>query len=60
LRSKRRLERGVFASPVELQAAIDRCLAETNGDPKPFVWISDPDQVIEKVRRGNRASGQVH
>ncbi len=31
--TKRRLKRGVFCSVVELQAAINRFLAETNLDP---------------------------
>ena len=33
--SKRRLKRGVFRSIVDLQAAINRFLDETNDDPKP-------------------------
>ena len=45
----------MFGSLVELQAAINRFLAETNADPKPFVWTADPDAVVEKVRRGYRA-----
>src|SRR6478736_6795456 len=40
--TKRRLKRGVFRSIVELQATIKRFLAETNADPKPFVWTADP------------------
>jgi transposase len=35
--TRRRLKRGVFRSIVDLQAAINRFLAETNADPKPFV-----------------------
>jgi hypothetical protein len=42
----------VFRSLVDLQAAINRFLAETNGDPKPFVWTADPDKIIAAVRRG--------
>jgi hypothetical protein len=45
---------------VELQAAINRFLAETNADPKPFVWTADPDRIIEKVRRGYQAFDQIH
>jgi hypothetical protein len=33
--TKRRLKRGVFCSIIELQAAINRFLAETNSDPPP-------------------------
>jgi transposase len=51
--TKRRLKRGVFGSLVELQAAIKRFLAETNRDPKPFVWqgsrMSVADDELEHV-----------
>ncbi len=42
--SKRRLQRGVFHSIVDLRTAINRFLAEANNNPKPFVWTADPDQ----------------
>ena len=58
--TRRRLRRGVFGSIVELQAAINRYLAETNADPKPFVWTADPDRILEKVSRGNQALDQIH
>jgi transposase len=58
--TRRRLRRGSFASLVELQAAINRYLAEANADPKPFVWTAEPDGIIEKVRRGYQASRSVH
>jgi transposase len=57
--TRRRLERGVFGSLVELQAAINRFLAETNADPKPFVWTANPDHIIEKLRRGHQALDPV-
>ncbi len=44
--SKRRLKRGVFRSLVDLQAAINRFVAETNENPKPFSWTADPDRII--------------
>jgi hypothetical protein len=53
--TKRRLKRGVFSGIVDLQAAIDRFVAETNRDPRPFVWTADPDGIIRKVRRGKLA-----
>ena len=58
--TKRRLKRGVFGSLVELQAAINRYLAETNGTPKPFVWTARPEHILEKVRRGNQALDAIH
>src|ERR1700736_119820 len=41
--TKRRLKRGVFCSIVDLQAAINRFLRESNDDPKPFLWTADPE-----------------
>jgi transposase len=58
--TKRRLRRGTLASPVDLQAAIKRYLAEANEDPKPFVWTAEPDGIIAKVRRGHQAFQSVH
>jgi transposase len=58
--SRRRLKRGVFCSLVDLQAAINRFLAETNHDPKPFVWTADPDQIIAAVRRGYQVLDSIH
>jgi transposase len=58
--TRRRLKRGVFGSLVELQAAINRFLAETNGDPKPFVWTAKPEHILEKVRRGYQALDVAH
>ena len=48
--AKRRLNRGVFRCVVGLQAAINRFVAETNHDPKPFTWTADPDKIIAAVR----------
>src|SRR6202022_3327336 len=35
--TRRRLKRGVFRSVVDLQVAINRFVADTNANPKPFV-----------------------
>ena len=58
--AKRRLKRGVFCSIVDLQAAINRSLRETNDDPKPFTWTADPDKIIAAVRRGHQALDSIH
>ena len=50
--TRRRLRRGVFHSLVDLQAAINRYLAEHNQAPKPFVWTAEPDAILAKVKRG--------
>src|ERR1700729_1924856 len=41
--TRQRLKHGVFNGIVDLQAAINRYLAETNDNPKPFIWTADPD-----------------
>jgi hypothetical protein len=53
--TRRRLERGVFRSVDDLKAAIDRFLAETNADPKPFVWTAKPTRILAAVKRGKQA-----
>jgi hypothetical protein len=53
--TRRRLQRGVFRSLVDLQAAINRYLGEHDRTPKPFVWTADPDRIIEKANRGHQA-----
>ena len=58
--AKRRLNRGVFRWVVDLQAAIDRFVAGTNHDPKPFTWTADPDQIIAAVRRGHQMLNSIH
>src|SRR5271157_5233179 len=58
--TKRRLKRGLFCSIVDLQAAINRFLRETNDDPKPFVWTADPDTIIASVKRGYQALESIH
>ena len=58
--TKRRLKRGVFRSIVELQAAINRFLAEHNADPKPLPWTKDPDKIIAAVKRGHQVLDSIH
>jgi hypothetical protein len=53
--TRQRLKRRVFNGIVDLQGAINRYLAETNDNPKPFTWTADPDAIIEKIRRGKQA-----
>ena len=58
--ARRRLKRGVFQSLVDLQAAINRFVAETNQNPKPFNWTADPDTIIAAVKRGYQALDSNH
>ena len=58
--SNRRLRRGVFHSLVDLQAAINRYLAEHNQSPKAFVWTADPEAIIAAATRGYQALDSIH
>ena len=58
--TRRRLRRGVFHSLVDLQAAINRYLAEHNQAPKPFVWTAEPDAILAKVKRGHETLETIH
>jgi hypothetical protein len=53
--TRRRLQRGVFCSLVDLQAAINRYLGEHNRKPKPFVWTADPNRIIGQVPKLGQA-----
>jgi hypothetical protein len=52
--------RGVFRSVIDLQVAINRFVADTNLDPKPFVWTADPKRVLDAVKRGKQTVESVH
>jgi transposase len=58
--TRRRLKRGVFRSIVELQAAINRFLRDTNSDPRPFIWTADPDKIVAAVKRGHQVLDSIH
>jgi len=58
--TRRRLQRGVFHSLVDLQATINRYLAEHNQMPKPFIWTAEPDAILAKVKRGHQALETIH
>jgi transposase len=55
--TRRRLKHGSFHSVVDLQAAINRYIAEHNDDPKPFTWIRTSDQILAKL---NPPNASVH
>jgi transposase len=58
--TRQRLKRGVFKSIVELQAAIDRFIAEANDKPKPFVWTKSADAILSAVQRGSQTLESIH
>jgi transposase len=51
--TRRRIRRGSFYSIVDLQAAINRYIAEHNDNPRPFTWTKPADQILAKLNRLN-------
>jgi 2-oxo-4-hydroxy-4-carboxy--5-ureidoimidazoline (OHCU) decarboxylase len=52
---------GVFHSVVDLQAAINRFIAEHNQtEARPFVWRADPDAIIAARNRGFQMLDSIH
>lgn len=59
--TRRRLKNGVFHSVVDLQAAINRFIAEHNSsEAKPFTWRADPNDIIAARNRGFQALESIH
>jgi poly(3-hydroxybutyrate) depolymerase len=58
--TRRRLQSDVFRSVADLKTAINRFVAETNANPKPFVWAADPRRVLAAIKRGKQALESVH
>jgi transposase len=58
--TRRRLQRGVFYSLIDLQAAINRYLTKHNHRPKPFTWTADPDRIIAAANRGYQVLDSIH
>jgi hypothetical protein len=55
-----RLKRGAFRSVDELKDAINRFIAETNLEPKPFVWTARPSRILAAVKRGKETLESIH
>jgi len=49
--TRRRLKRGDFRSVVDLQAAINRYIAEHNSGPNPFVWTKPAKAILNSTDR---------
>lgn len=55
--STARPQRGVFRSVPELIAAIQEYVSVQNQNPKPFVWTTTANDILQKVIRANRHLG---
>lgn len=51
LLARRQLQRGVFASTDDLEAAIQAYIKRTNAEPKPFTWTKSADTILASVGR---------
>ncbi len=59
--TRRRLKHGVFHSVIDLQAAINRFIAEHNDQQaRPFTWRADPDAIIAARNRGFQMLESIH
>lgn len=59
--TRRRLKHGVFHSVVDLQAAINRFIAEHNAtEARPFTWRAQPDAIIAARNRGFQVLESIH
>ena len=54
------IRRGVFHSVPDLIAAINAYLTAHNNDPKPFVWTTSAEAIIDKVNRCTAVLETVH
>jgi hypothetical protein len=51
LLARRQLQRGMFTGPAALEAAIHAYIAQTNAEPKPFVWTKTADAILANIGR---------
>jgi hypothetical protein len=51
LLTRRRLQRGAFQHTTDLEDAIRAYIAQTNTNPKPFVWTKPADAILASVER---------
>ncbi len=58
--TKRRLRRGAFVGVVDLQADINRYLADHTTNLKPFRWKADPDKITAAASRGHQTLDSIH
>ena len=49
--TEKRIRRGSFESVSELIAAIEEYLASSNDDPKPFLWHTSAQAILDKLAK---------
>ncbi len=59
--TRRRLKHGIFHTVVDLQAAINRFIAEHNEtEAEHFTWSADLDKIIAARNRGFQTLESIH
>jgi transposase len=58
--TEKRVRRGNFESVPDLIAAIEEYLAASNADPKPFVWHTSAQAILDKLARCKAIYETVH
>ena len=57
--TENRLRRGVFRGIEELIMAIEGYISRHNENPKPFIWTAKANDILEKVKRAQKALNNV-
>jgi len=58
--TEKQVRRGSFESVEELIVAIETYLAESNADPRPFVWHTSAQAILDKLARCKAIYETVH
>jgi transposase len=53
------LRRGIFGSVPDLIASIEKYMAVTNNNPKPYVWTATAESILAKVQRARATLDRV-
>jgi len=53
--TNKRLRRGTFSSVLGLEAAVEAFINENNSKPRPFIWTTKAEEILEKVGRARVA-----
>ena len=51
LLTRRQFQRGTFRHTADLDAAIHRHIEANNAEPRPFIWTTGADAILDNVRR---------
>jgi len=55
--TRRSIRRGSFRSTRQLESAIKEFIADSNDEPRPFVWTKTADEILNTIKRFCQAIG---